>query len=317
MNTFEDLFSEYTGRITDTANEQESAFIQYCKIISSIITDSFYVLDIVQKQFCYIKPDNLFLCGHSVEEAMTQGYDFYSQIIYPEDLPLWTNILETVQQHLKDLEEDRDEIDYFSCTFRLQRKYSFVPRLLPQMIYLKMKPLWVDGELRYLICAIESSAIKNVGNLRLHKMGQIYEEYKFTTRHWHPITPQVLSERETAILMLADQGKSSGEIAEALYKGQHTIQNQTKALFAKLEVHSIKEAIEVAKHYCRLQVTDPLESSKIKTNKRKRVSFTNEQIQHIQELLNKGKSIRQIANTVGAVESTIRYWISKGVLRKK
>ena len=49
MNTFEDLFSEYAGRITDTVNEQESVFIQYCKLFSSIITDSFYVLDIVQK----------------------------------------------------------------------------------------------------------------------------------------------------------------------------------------------------------------------------------------------------------------------------
>lgn len=249
MNAFEDPFPEYAGRITDTANEQESAFIQYCKVFSSIITDSFYVLDVVQKQFCYIKPDDLFLCGHSVEEATTLGYDFYSQIIYPEDLPLWTNIVETVQQHLKDLEEDRDEIDYFSCTFRLQRKYSFVPRPLPQMIYLKMKPLWVDGELRYLICAMKSSTIKNIGNLRLHKMGQIYKEYKFTTRHWHPITPQVLTERETAILMLADQGKNSREIAEALCKGQNTIQNQIKALFIKLEVHSMWEAIEVADHY--------------------------------------------------------------------
>ena len=90
MNTFEDLFSEYAGRITDTVNEQESVFIQYCKLFSSIITDSFYVLDIVQKQFCYIKPDNLFLCDHSVEEAMRLGHDFYTQIIHPDDLPLWS-----------------------------------------------------------------------------------------------------------------------------------------------------------------------------------------------------------------------------------
>lgn len=316
MNTFEDLFSEYTGRITDTANEQESAFIQYCKIISSIITDSFYVLDIVQKQFCYIKPDDLFLCGHSVEEAMTQGYDFYSQIIYPEDLPLWTNMLETVQQHLKDLEEDRDEIDYFSCTFRLQRKYSFVPRPLPQMIYLKMKPLWVDGELRYLICAMESSTIKNIGNLRLHKMGQIYKEYKFTTKRWHLTELKVLSERENTILMLAKQDKTSGEIADILCKGRNTIQNQINMLFKKLEVHSMQEAIEVADHYSisytRQNEQDHIQSSDIK----KRCSHLKDNLQRIQQHLNQQKSIRQIARLENTPESTIRYWINKGIIIK-
>ena len=51
MNTIEDIFSEYAERITDSAKEQKSTFIQYCKGISSLIPDSFYVLDIVQKQF--------------------------------------------------------------------------------------------------------------------------------------------------------------------------------------------------------------------------------------------------------------------------
>ena len=80
MNTIEDIFSEYAERITDSAKEQKSTFIQYCKGISSLIPDSFYVLDIVQKQFIHIKPDNLFLCGHSVKEAMELGYDFFPKI---------------------------------------------------------------------------------------------------------------------------------------------------------------------------------------------------------------------------------------------
>lgn len=39
MNTFEDLFSEYAGRITDTVNEQESVFINtvnYSLLLSPI-----------------------------------------------------------------------------------------------------------------------------------------------------------------------------------------------------------------------------------------------------------------------------------------
>ena len=49
MNTFGDFFPKYAGKITDTTNDQESAFIQYCKVFSSLTTDSFYVFDVVQK----------------------------------------------------------------------------------------------------------------------------------------------------------------------------------------------------------------------------------------------------------------------------
>ena len=169
MNTFEDLFSEYAGRITDTVNEQESVFIQYCKLFSSIITDSFYVLDIVQKQFCYIKPDNLFLCDHSVEEAMRLGHDFYTQIIHPDDLPLWINILKIIPQYL-DRKDKWNEIDYFSCTLRLLRKYSFSSHFLSQMVYQRMKPICLNNNLRYLICIVENSTDKKAGNLFLHTL---------------------------------------------------------------------------------------------------------------------------------------------------
>ena len=246
MNTFEDLFSEYAGRITDTVNEQESVFIQYCKLFSSIITDSFYVLDIVQKQFCYIKPDNLFLCDHSVEEAMRLGHDFYTQIIHPNDLPLWTNILKIIPQYLNDRKDKWNEIDYFSCTLRLLRKYSFSSRFLSQMIYQRMKPICLNNQLRYLICIVGSSTYKETGDLLLHNKNiLIYEEYNFTTRRWKQQTRELLTEREKAILMLAQQGKSVVEIANDLCKGEYTIRNQIKALYTKLKVHSIQEAIEI------------------------------------------------------------------------
>ena len=228
MNTFEDLFSEYAGRITDTANEQESTFIQYCKIISSIITDSFYVLDIVQKQFCYIKPDDLFLCGHSVEEAMTQGYDFYSQIIHPEDLPLWNNFLEIIPQYLKDLQGKQDTIDYISCTFRLIRNNSFMKDPLSQMVYQKMIPVWKNKKIGYLICSVESVAYKKNGFYLHYKNSLTYEKYEPAVGSWSTHTMSFLNERERILLNLSRQGLNSNDISETLCRSKHTIQNQIK-----------------------------------------------------------------------------------------
>ena len=115
MNTIEDIFSEYAERITDSAKEQKSTFIQYCKGISSLIPDSFYVLDIVQKQFIHIKPDNLFLCGHSVKEAMELGYDFFSRVIHPEDWLLWKSFLENLPQNYIACEKTQMSGESFSA----------------------------------------------------------------------------------------------------------------------------------------------------------------------------------------------------------
>jgi DNA-binding CsgD family transcriptional regulator len=220
--------------------------IQDIDVFSSITAESFYVLDTQRKQFCYIKPDDLFLCGFPVEDALRLGYDFYSKIIYPEDLPLWYDMSKVVWRYLKDNEEKRNAIDYFSCTFRLQHRYSFLAHPLLQMVYQRMKPVWETDKLYYLICSVRSSAIKKAGNLCLYNKDGVYGEYNFTSKRWKRKMIEPLTERERAILMLAGQGKSSKEVANVLFKGQNTIRNQIKVIFSKLKVHSMQEAIELA-----------------------------------------------------------------------
>ena len=95
-----------------------------------------------------------------------------------------------------------------------------------------MKPICLNNNLRYLICIVENSTDKKAGNLFLHnKDKSTYEEYNFITRRWKQDKIEILTEREKAILMLAQQCKNTVEIANELCKGQHTIRNQIKALF--------------------------------------------------------------------------------------
>ena len=163
MNTIEDIFSEYAERITDSATEQKSTFIQYCKGISSLIPDSFYVLDIVQKQFIHIKPDNLFLCGHSVKEAMELGYDFFSRVIHPEDWLLWKSFLENLPQKLHRLREDTNERGEFFCLFRLSRKYPFLKEPVELHTYHRLIPICEDSNPIYLIDIISYTNCKKIG----------------------------------------------------------------------------------------------------------------------------------------------------------
>lgn len=148
---------------------------------------------------------------------MKLGYDFYSKVVYPEDLSLWTEIVMIIFQRMDELKEKREEIDYLSCSFRLVRRYSFLSHPMPQMIYHRMVPIWVNDKLRYLVCSLDSSTVKKAGNLCMYnKNGLAYEEYNFTTKRWKRKKKGVFTEREMAILMLARQGKTTKEIAEVL-----------------------------------------------------------------------------------------------------
>lgn len=251
MKTSENQYLKYPQMEANYFEDQGHTLIQYFEAFSATITQSFYVLDVQQEKFCFIKPDDFFLCGFSVEDAQREGYDFYSKIVFPKDLSLWINMLNAILKYMKGSEEKWNKIDHFSCTFRLQRSYSFLPkRTMPQMVYHRIKPVSHDDKLRYLICSVGSSTKKESGNLRMFTNdGLTYEEFSFISNRWKQKTKHQLTERERAILMLAQQGKNSKEIANALCKGHNTIRNQIKPLFSKLNVHSMQEAIEYAYYH--------------------------------------------------------------------
>ena len=300
--------------------QDNSAFVQYLNALSSIVTESIYVIDVAANRFCYVSSNDLFLCGHAAEEALALGNDFYKKIVHSDDLRLWGKMYEAIFMYFKDFEERLDEVNYFSCTFKLQRNYSFHPRPLPQMVCHKMKPVWVEGELRYLFCSVGSSAIKESGNLCLHDNQGLTFKYNPTTRRWKQNAAQPFTERERAILMLAQQGRNVKEIADLLFKSHYTIRNQLKPLLSKLNVHSLMEAIDIVSNnhmiYNPKQTNMELAPPPVTVScRRHRKLLTEDMFQRIQKHLDDGLSIRYAALRIGISESAIRYWIGKGELR--
>jgi len=300
-----------------TSYNEHEIFTRYINMLSSIVTECIYVIDVVAKRFCFVSSNDLFLCGYSIEDAVNLGYDFYKKIVFPNDLPVWEKMHQAVLCYLKDSDDKKAKIDYFSCTFRLQRKFSFpTPRPVPQMVYHRMEPIWKNDKLQYLICSVISSTAKKVENLRLYNRNKLtYEEYSIVAQRWKRKSIELLTERERAILMLAQQGKSTKEIANYLCKSRNTIRNQIKPLFSKLNVHSMQEAVDFACYHRMIYTkTDKQIQSDESPYNRTRVIITADMLQHIQQHLDEGISIRQSAKIEGVAESAIRYWIDKGKL---
>lgn len=217
--------------------------------LSFAIKEGLFVLDIQRKQFYFVERSDLFLCGFSAKNALKIGYEFYLKIIHPEDLSLWTDMNNAIFQYLKEVEETQTKIDSFCCTYRLQRNYGLkLPRPLPQMIYRRMQPVWKDGKVRYLICSINTSTCKKVGNLHIYYKDEVtYKEYNLSSGCWEQKTKVLLTKREKEILTLVEQGKNPREIADYLCRGYETVRNQITSIYSKLDVHSMPKALEVAK----------------------------------------------------------------------
>ena len=184
------------------------------------------------------------------------------------------------------------------------------------MIYHRMKPVWSDHELRYLICFAGRSTVKEAGNLCLYNKYRLaYDEYNFSSRRWKRKVIEPLTERESALLILFGQGNTAKEIAEEyFFRGFHTVRNQIKPIFEKLNVHSMQEALELAGYYRMLHPGYENRSQSVngESTKRKYAFFTDEQKQRVQQHLCAGLSIRRAAGLEGVPESTVRNWITKG-----
>lgn len=321
MKTFQTPFPGNSQEDPDASSEYTSGFAGFLDKLSSIIPESIHVLDIRHRRFCYISPNDLVLCGYSTKDALKDRDGFLQEIVYPADYTLWTEMHTAILQYLKNEEEKQEEIDCFSCTYRLQRRHTFLANPLPQMIFLRIKPDWKDGELCYLIYTAGISTIKEAGNLRMyHKNGSIYKVYDFKSKRWKQNTIEPLTEYEKVILILAGQGYTIVEIARILCKGYNTVCNWRKQIYSKFKVHTIQEAVELAYHHGRIYTIEQERQERLQPAEMSapppQSSLTKDRIQRIQQYLYEGKSIRQAAKQEGLAEGTVRYWIKREKLKK-
>jgi DNA-binding CsgD family transcriptional regulator len=218
---------------------------------SEIMMEAVYILDFQKRNFCHVADHGFFLCGHSREEVMNAGYDFFHRVIHPADMPLWTEMHNIIIKRLCCPDLQTDSINYFSCTFRIKGSRQTGKRPDCLMAYQKLKPKWQNGQVRFGICLLSSSVIRQAGNLRIYYKNCLdYDEYSFQNRRWlqQKDIPK-LTDREKDILKLSKQGKSSREIADILFISEKTIRNIETGLYQKLGVHSMIEAVIFATNH--------------------------------------------------------------------
>ena len=277
---------------------------------ASICMEAIYVIDFFKRGFDYVAARDLFLCGHSVDEAMSLGFGFYRRIIHPDDMLLLVKMYKAIQRRLFGM-SSLGPINYFSFSIRVKNRSKHI------MIYHKFKPLYVDGQLRFGLCLLSNSVMGFSGHLTAHFCNRMdYEEYAFADRVWQRRIVQPLSRREAEILRLAGRGKTGRSAADILHISYQTLRHERTAIYKKLNVHSLMQALLFALHHQLIFTSENLQKKGETTPKRRRRLMTPDMILRIQEGLNKGQSVNSIAKREHIAEGSIRYAIGKGIVEK-
>lgn len=226
-------------------NEDEWSIVY--DLLSSMMTEALIVLDFEQNNFRYIPNHDLILCGYMQEIPKELGYVFFKNVIHPNDMPFWLDTLNAILESLNNDEWLAKQINYFSFLLRVKSSLSSNNNPDYLMTYIKLKPQWLNEQLRYGICMLSVSVIRKPDyQLCAHYKNLDHSDYSFKTKEWKLYQYTPLSKRQKEMLVWAQQGFSLKETALKMGVSDKTIESIRCTLFEKFGVNTIEQAIQYA-----------------------------------------------------------------------
>lgn len=232
--------------ITDADYERAGHFIHSLNVLSQITYESIYVIDFFQKCFLYVSSNPLLICGHTPEEVMEMGTDFYLRYVPEEELDYILSIADKFRRFLMRRPEDERTLFSVSYDAHLVNQSDRV------LINHRLAPLELDreGNIWLAVCYVSLSNNSTPGNIEIRRKGlSEYWRYDNELDRWMPMPGIDLTKGEKEVLFMSARGMTIDEIAKNICRSTNTIKSRRKAIFDKLNVRSMNEAITFATNY--------------------------------------------------------------------
>ena len=223
---------------------------------ASLCTGGVLVLDFKERHLLLVSNRDIFLCGNSYDKAQRLGYDFFSDIVYPDDISLLIQIHRAILNSPYIADKDRQaHIAYFYFTVRMKEYYQSheYEKQHYSMICYKMKPIFVNEKIRYGVCVLTVSGMPDSGNLCVYFYNtEQFEQYSLSKRIWETREGFCLTKREQKILRLAKHGQTQQQIAEELGLSYQRTRQVISEMYEKLGVKNMATAIVIASNHLKL-----------------------------------------------------------------
>lgn len=222
-------------------------YIDSASAFARITYKSLYIIDYYKMNFLYVSDNPLFLCGESVEKVQQEGYNFYYQHVPEEDLEFLAQVNRAGFDFFRGIAVSERFQYTISYNFRITQK-EFQERIL---INHQITPLKLDsmGNIWLALCLVSLAPTQEIGVAYMTAVNSnTMWQFSLKSGRWKQIESIVLNESEKAVIRLANQGLSVGEIANEINRSEDSVKGYRKNIFQKLGVGNISEAIAVATH---------------------------------------------------------------------
>lgn len=222
-------------------------YIDSAKAFAQITYKSLYIIDYNRMNFLYVSDNPLFLCGESVATVQQEGYDFYYNHVPEEDLEFLSQVNRAGFDFFKGIAVSERTQYTISYNFRVNKQESKERVLINHQI----TPLKLDsmGNIWLALCLVSLAPSQERGVAYMTAVNSnTMWQFSLKSGRWKQVESIVLSEYEKAVIRLANQGLSVGEIANEINRSEDSVKGYRKNIFQKLGVGNISEAIAVATH---------------------------------------------------------------------
>lgn len=218
-------------------------YIRSAEAFSRSSYQSVYIIDYFRRNFLYVSPNPMFLCGLSSERVKELGYRFYLDFVPEDEQSMLLTLNKAGFAFYNDLPVDERKDWYISYDFHILNEEKKI------LINHKLTPLALtsDGRIWLALCVVSAATHTDAGHIEMHRVGSSgYFEYSTVSRRWIKKQMPSLTDGEKSVLTLSIQGYTMSEIADIIYLSPDTIKKYRKRIFEKLEVRNISEAIVAA-----------------------------------------------------------------------
>ena len=232
-------------QIADEQYDSLAPCVAMVRAMARNTNQSLYIIDYNRRNFLYVSPNPLFLCGYTPEQVQELGYAFYTQVVSDEELQMLLEINEAGFRFFYQCPvEERPEM---TVEYDFHLRHPGEGR--PQLIHHKLTPILLtpEGHIWLALCTVSLSLAQKAGNVRMTRHGaRTHHTYSFLTRRWSEVANVTLTDREHDILSFSVRGLGNTEIGEQLFISADTVKFHKKKLFEKLQAENITEAVGIA-----------------------------------------------------------------------
>jgi DNA-binding CsgD family transcriptional regulator len=171
------------------------------------------------------------------------GYRLYIDHVPADEQPMLTEINEVGFKRFNEEPIDERSRCFMNYDFHIENGEDCY------LVNHKITPfaLAPDGRAWLAMCVVSLSHHTTPGHIEFRKKGQqVYWEYNLDSHSWQERSNFTLRPQEKQVLILSAQGYTVQQIADKLCRAIDTVKTYKRAMFERLGVHSITEALTVA-----------------------------------------------------------------------